>query len=645
MCGIVAAARLNTEVSQIGAEVQEEIMRFWHTELMMLTEERGKDAAGSALLWEDGSLLGIKHGTAVSNLICDWDPDDRKKSYLAFMRVWRKYNAAPVSVAIGHCRKLSIGSAWNNENNHPHYIGQKIVLIHNGTLKNHHKLKTAFDMKCKGDTDSEVIANLVYAMNHTKPKKKDKGVFTMDQAEWVVNKLEGTFACIAMNADNPYQFMAFRDNRPFEMAFSKTAGLLFVASEAKFFTSVLARYERFRRYYGMDQWPDLDLKKQAMPDDTAWIVDLKTTVDKDTKISDLIESKSMPRSAQRETEYKTDTKTYGTAYTGGVQNKTTPTTTPATTPATTKTHAEKDKDSKSETREIGGKEREISATHKSGYIWHSEERIYVKQTFSDIDDDKLAEVPKERFDHAAEEKTAGSQTSLEDLATTVKEDTEKKAASVESVPSSKIVDEEKTPKTVEEATKEYVKLKGHYNNLNEVGKDIEESIDYGSTGSVVLKTRNVESRLDFRAIASRIRNTISKRAFGSGWAACEEAAGFTAPSMRNTVDSLTAAVAKENDKKKEAEGKKKKAEERIAHLKAYAAFTTALLDYLSDDREVDQEAIRSAIEMTTSLNHKITDKAIAEIFTKREAAMVSLDKVLDSIAFAIGGEEDVTTKD
>ena len=637
MCGIVAAARLNTEVSQIEAEVQEEIMRFWHTELMMLTEERGKDAAGSALLWEDGNLLGIKHGTAVSNLICDWDPDDKKKSYLAFMRVWRKYNAAPVSVAIGHCRKLSIGSAWNNENNHPHYIGRKVVLIHNGTLKNHNKLKTAFDMKCKGDTDSEVIANLVYAMNHTKPKKKDKGVFTMDQAEWIVNKLEGTFACIAMNADNPYQFMAFRDNRPFEMALSKTAGLLFVASEAKFFSSVLARYERFRRYYGMDQWPDLDLNKQAMPDDTAWIVDLKTVVNEDTKISDLIESKSMPKSSQRETEYKTDTKTYGNAYTGGVHHKTTPaTTTPATTsPTSTQTQTEKDKDSESETREIGGKEREISATHKSGYIWHPEERVYVKQTFSDIDDDKLAEVPKERFDHAADEKTTGSQTSLEDLATTVKEDEQKKAASVESVPSSKIVDEEKTAKTVEEAAKEYVKLKGHYNNLNEVGVDIEEKADYGSTGIVTLKTRNIENILDFRSIASRIRGKVSKRAFEAGWSACEEAAGFTAPTMRKTVDSLADAVEKENNKKK-------KAEDRIAHLKAYAAFTTALLDYLSDDCEVDPEAIRNAIDMTTSLNHKITEKAITEIFTDREAAMVSLDKVLDSVAFARGGEENVS---
>ena len=634
MCGIVAAARLNTEVSQIEPSVQAEIMRFWHTELMMLTEERGKDAAGSALLWEDGSLLGIKHGTAVSNLICDWDPDDKKKSYLAFMRVWRKYNAAPVSVAIGHCRKLSIGSAWNNENNHPHYIGQKIVLIHNGTLKNHSKLKTEFDIKCKGDTDSEVIANLVYAINHTKPKKKDKGVFTLDQAEWVVNKLEGTFACIAMNADNPYQFMAFRDGRPFEMALSKTAGLLFVASEAKFFTSVLARYERFRRYYGMTQWPDLDLKKQAMPDDTAWVVDLKTVVNDDTRMIDLIESKSMPRSAQREVEYKTEPKTYGNAYTSGVQN-----TKPAAAAPATQTQTETT--DKSETREIGGKEREISATHKSGYIWHQEERVYVKQAFSDMDDSKVAEVPNDRFDHAAEEKTSASCTALEDVATTVKEDRAKKAANVESVPSSEIVDEEKTHKTVEEATKEYVKLKGHYNNLTEVGNDIEEKIDVGSTGAVKVKTRGIESKLDFRAIASRIRNTVSNRAFPDGWKACEEASGFTAETMRKTVDSLTEAVSKENTMKKEAEEKKKKAEDRIAHLKAYAAFTTALLDYLSDEREVDPESIRNAIEMATSLNHKVTESAIAEIFTDREAAIVSLDKVLDSIALAKVGEEDV----
>ena len=244
MCGIVAAARLKTKASKIEADVQEEIMRFWHTELMMLTEERGKDAAGSALLWEDGSLLGIKHGTAVSNLICDWDPDNPKKSYLAFMKVWRNYNDSPVSIAIGHCRKLSVGTAWKNENNHPHYIKKKVVLIHNGTLKNHHKLKNSFDMDCKGDTDSEVIGNLIHIANVQEPKKADKNVFTLDQAEWVVDKLQGTFACIALNADNPYQMLAFRDGRPFELAFSKKAGLIFVASESKFFSSVLARYKR-----------------------------------------------------------------------------------------------------------------------------------------------------------------------------------------------------------------------------------------------------------------------------------------------------------------------------------------------------------------------------------------------------------------
>jgi glucosamine 6-phosphate synthetase-like amidotransferase/phosphosugar isomerase protein len=639
MCGIVAAARLNTKASDIKPDVQEEIMRFWHTELMMLTEERGKDAAGSALLWEDGSLLGIKHGTSVSNLICDWDPDDKKKSYLAFMRVWRKYNAAPVSVAIGHCRKLSVGTAWKNENNHPHYVGKKMVLIHNGTLKNHHKLKTAFDITCKGDTDSEVIANLVYMANHKMPKKKDKGIFTMDQAEWVVDKLEGTFSCIAMNADNPYQFMAFRDNRPFEMAFSAQAGLLFVASESKFFTSVLARYERFRRYYGMTQWPDLDLRKLAMPDDNAWIVNLKETVDEDTKMADLIESKAMPKSAQRDKDLKTESKGWtNTAYQGGVQNNRQPASSIGGGVPRTQTQTEKDKkDGDVETREIGGKEREVSATHKNGFIWHPGERIYVKQTFGDLEDGKVAEVPSERLDTVSNEKTAASQTEVEDLTTTVKEDDDKKAAGVESVPASEIVDEEKIVKTVEEATKTHVKLEGHYNTLAEIGKDIEENIDHSSKGTVSLEHKNSTKTMDLRSIASRIRNAVSGRSFAAGWKACEEAAGFTASTMRSTVDSLSDTVEKENRKKK-------RAQDRLAYLKSYAVFTTALLDRLSDDREVDSETIQNAVEMVSALNHRLVDKAIAEIFTDRESAMIGLDKILDDVVFTTCGVGDDETE-
>ena len=622
MCGIVAAARLNTKASKIKADVQEEIMRFWHTELMMLTEERGKDAAGSALLWEDGSLLGIKHGTAVSNLICDWDPDDRKKSYLAFMRVWRKYNESPVGIAIGHCRKLSIGTAWKNDNNHPHYVKKKIVLIHNGTLKNHHKLKTAFDLDCKGDTDSEVIANLVHIANVQKPKKADKNVFTLDQIEWVVERLQGSFSCIALNADNPYQMLAFRDGRPFELAFSKKAGLIFVASEAKFFTSVLARYERARRYYGMDHWPDLELTKQAMPDDNAWIINLKDPVDKDTKIADLIQSRSMPREVNRLKEFKTTT---ATTYAGGYHNNT-----PA---KSTTTPAKKDdkKDDKTETREIDGKEREVSPTHKSGYIWHTEERIYVKQSFADLEDGKVAKVGSDKIDKPDEDEDKGK-APLEDASTTVKEDGAKKEAGVQSVPASEIVDEEKKPDNVEDAVEEYVKLNGHYQTQEEIGKDADIFVKEDETARCIIKTEKVSTNLDLKTVADRIRSAISKKAFTKGWEACE-AIGSKAD--RNTIDELTKQVAKENRKKKAGE-------ERLLGLKAFVVYLTSLVDSLADDHGLEDSKIHQALALTEAMNHKVKTNVVSEIFTDREAALAGLGPVLDGINLSIAETEDTS---
>jgi glucosamine 6-phosphate synthetase-like amidotransferase/phosphosugar isomerase protein len=626
MCGIVAAARLNTKASKIGADVQEEIMRFWHTELMMLTEERGKDAAGSALLWEDGSLLGIKHGTAVSNLICDWDPDDRKKSYLAFMRVWRKYNQSPVSIAIGHCRKLSVGTAWKNENNHPHYVRKKIVLIHNGTLKNHHKLKTTFDFKCKGDADSEVIANLVYMANHEKPKKKDKGIFTLDQAEWVVDRLQGSFSCIALNADNPYQMLAFRDGRPFELALSKKAGLIFVASETKFFSSVLARYERARRYYGMDHWPDLELTKQAMPDDHAWVINLKDPVDKNTKIADLIDSKSMPKEGVRKKDFKVETtNNYASGYSSSFNNQKTGTSNTSTTKSDDK------KDDKSETRTIDGKEREVSPTHKSGYIWHTEERIYVKQNFSDLKDGKVADVDRTRTDNDAED-TSATKTDVEDMSTTVKEEENKNKAVKKSVPAEEIVDEDKTPDNVEDAKEEYLRLYGYYKTQQEVGKDADIFInDDKETARVTVKSSNVTSNLDLKTIGDRIRAAVSGPAFTKGWEACEAVGSKT---DRNTIDNLTKQVAKENEKKKSAES-------RLLNLKSFVLFLTAMIDSLTDDYGIDDKRIANAIALVDSMNHGVKEAAIEDIFTERESALVNLGQLLDEIALARGEETKV----
>jgi len=619
MCGIVAAARLNTKASKIEAEVQEEIMRFWHTELMMLTEERGKDAAGSALLWEDGSLLGIKHGTSVSNLICDWDPDDPKKSYLAFMKVWRKYNASPVSIAIGHCRKLSIGTAWKNENNHPHYIKKKLVLIHNGTLKNHHKLKNMLSIDCKGDTDSEVIANLVYRVNHEMPKKKDKGIFTVDQAEWVVDRLQGSFACIALNADNPYQMMAFRDGRPFELALSKKAGLIFVASETKFFSSVLARYERARRYYGMDHWPDLELTKQAMPDDHAWVINLKDPVDNNTKIADLIESKSMPKEITRLQEYKVnDTTVYASGYHGSAaSNK----------PATTTTPAKKDDDN-AETRKIDGKERQVSPTHKSGYIWHPEERIYVKQDFSDLEDGKVASVDRTKADKP-EEETVNARIKIDDMSTTVDAEKTKESATVQSVPAEEIVDEKKHPKTLDDAVEEYVKLHGHFQNQKDAAKAMD--VFLGSTNKdtarVTVKSGNVTSNLDLKVVADRVRKTVCEEAFSKGWESCEVAAGVTAPTIRRTIDNLTSQIAKENNKKKAAE-------EKLLGLKSFVLFLVSMIDAIKDDSGVTDDHITNALALTESMNHTVRDSLVHSMFTERESAMAGLSSILDDLAFA-----------
>jgi len=132
MCGIVGAATLG-KTSKKQEEIRRESMIFLTTELLQLTQPRGSDATGISVLFGDGNYYGLKEGIPSTEFISKFG--GAKTDYSGILKLCRKYEH-PVKIFLGHCRKISVGTATDNAKNHPVKVGD-IVGIHNGTLTNH----------------------------------------------------------------------------------------------------------------------------------------------------------------------------------------------------------------------------------------------------------------------------------------------------------------------------------------------------------------------------------------------------------------------------------------------------------------------------------------------------------------------------
>jgi hypothetical protein len=290
MCGIVGAIAFD-KLSKKDEQDRQKIMRYMTTELLLLTEDRGKDATGAAILFSDGNYAGMKRGEKVSDFLSKLG--ESKERYGGLLKIWKEHEYH-VKVYLGNPRALSQGAKDNNANNHPIKIGN-IIGIHNGTLRNDGIIIKNLGCGRDGQVDSEAIFRLFeYYTN------KGKEPFTLDMVQDVVHRLEGQFAVTLFNSDNPYQVPVFRDSRPIEFVFVKKYKLLFIVSELKFWSQSLFKYESDIFYHGL-KYPSLlehDIEKESLTDDSCIMFDLTSEVNKDTKIRDLGTWRKMERTGK-----------------------------------------------------------------------------------------------------------------------------------------------------------------------------------------------------------------------------------------------------------------------------------------------------------------------------------------------------------
>jgi glucosamine--fructose-6-phosphate aminotransferase (isomerizing) len=129
------------------------------------------------------------------------------------------------TIGIGHTRWATHGGK-TDENAHPHHDEkERVAVVHNGVIENHHELKKeliAKGVKFTSETDTEVIAQLI-------GKYIDEGQSVTDAVKSTLKRLEGTWGLGVLSPLLPDTIIAARNGSPIVIGI--TDGKAFIASE------------------------------------------------------------------------------------------------------------------------------------------------------------------------------------------------------------------------------------------------------------------------------------------------------------------------------------------------------------------------------------------------------------------------------
>ena len=224
MCGIVGVAML----PGYGDMQRINTIRKIFTECLVFNEQRGKDAAGVAVIKKNGSLAIYKRPISVSRLVMT-------KEYKEIMSI---VNQDTIAI-LGHTRKPTKGSPNNNFNNHPIQVGS-VIGVHNGIIENDDDIFNRFHLQRQAEVDSEAIFALIkYSLEeNSKQMLSQEEISTRILANFKF--LSGTYAFIAVDTRYPSYIIVGKYMRPLSVHYNENL-------KAFFFSS---RYLFLRRAFG-----------------------------------------------------------------------------------------------------------------------------------------------------------------------------------------------------------------------------------------------------------------------------------------------------------------------------------------------------------------------------------------------------------
>jgi len=191
------------------------------TDLLLLSEKRGRHATGVAWLNRDGEHGLYKQPVPAQDFV-----EDRK-----YRRVISGVGNK-TTILMGHTRWQTRGDAQNNLNNHP--IKTKFTLgTHNGTIMNADRIFRRYNLPRVAEVDSEVIFRIVDSILHHSSIDADR----------LAEKLalcRGQISAVMASKTDPETIIVIKGNKPLELRYHKRYRALMYASEGEFLDMVLS---------------------------------------------------------------------------------------------------------------------------------------------------------------------------------------------------------------------------------------------------------------------------------------------------------------------------------------------------------------------------------------------------------------------
>lgn len=198
-------------------------LRETTTTNLQANEERGREAAGLAVIQRDGSYQIFKQPVTASALI----------TMEGYRETLERVNEETVCI-LGHTRMPTKGSRWRNVNNHPLLAGH-VVGIHNGVISNDDELFAALGLCRCGEVDSEVIFRLQDSVD----PQQENGHYLPLVGERM-RLLGGRFATLSIDLRRPTRLLALKHLQPLCIHYERPLAALFFSS----------RYIFLRRAFG-----------------------------------------------------------------------------------------------------------------------------------------------------------------------------------------------------------------------------------------------------------------------------------------------------------------------------------------------------------------------------------------------------------
>lgn len=196
---------------------------------------RGRDATGIALVSTSKAMV-LKHHIPGRTFVETKAFENATDKFLDMSKP-EEDGTRPL-VILGHNRQQTQGTYRNKHNNHP-IITNQVIGIHNGMISNDDTLFNSYSQKIKrkAEVDSEIIFRLI---DHYANKLKTD---TPEAIKRTTFKLNGSYACAAVNMRSPWMLWLFRGHAPIDIMYYPKAGLILFASERMFITQAVGNMD------------------------------------------------------------------------------------------------------------------------------------------------------------------------------------------------------------------------------------------------------------------------------------------------------------------------------------------------------------------------------------------------------------------